>query len=133
VKLEIGITHDGFWQSVQLIYDLTILPMLFQFHGHDIRVIPLEEVHDEQVTAWVEERLLKFVETYLRLETLEQYQNENFVTDPVCGMRINKLHATAQMEYGGQTYYFCLSECQERFATCPDAYLLPGTAAAKRL
>ena len=38
------------------------------------------------------------------------------VTDPVCGMQVNKAFAPAQMSYQGQTYYFCIPECQARFA-----------------
>ncbi len=47
----------------------------------------------------------------------------NLVTDPVCGMRINKAYAAAQMKYQGQTYYFCLEESKNKFAADPSAYL----------
>jgi Cu+-exporting ATPase len=47
------------------------------------------------------------------------------VTDPVCGMRINKTYALAQMNYQGQTYYFCIPDCQKKFAEDPATYLAP--------
>jgi Cu+-exporting ATPase len=48
--------------------------------------------------------------------------------DPVCRMRINRLFAPAQMEYGGSTYYFCILACKEKFAAEPQKYLIAGDA-----
>jgi Cu+-exporting ATPase len=45
------------------------------------------------------------------------------VTDPVCGMRINKMFAAAQADYQGRTYYFCVPECRAKFVADPDRYL----------
>jgi YHS domain-containing protein len=91
--------------------------------GRDELTIPLDEVNEEKVAAWVEGKLVEFVETYLRLETSNHYQERNLVTDPVCGMAVNKAFAPAQMTYRGQTYYFCIPECQARFAENPERYL----------
>jgi Cu+-exporting ATPase len=56
------------------------------------------------------------------VETADYYQEENIVTDPVCGMRVNKAFAPAQMAYGNKTYYFCIPECRARFAENPERY-----------
>jgi YHS domain-containing protein len=61
------------------------------------------------------------------LETADQYQSDNMVLDPVCGMRINKAHAAATMEFRGQKYYFCLEECRQKFAAEPSRYLTTGS------
>ncbi|KKT78450.1 MAG: Regulatory protein ArsR [Microgenomates group bacterium GW2011_GWB1_44_8] len=37
------------------------------------------------------------------------------VTDPVCGMKINKKTAIDRTTYKGKTYYFCASGCRRRF------------------
>jgi YHS domain-containing protein len=65
------------------------------------------------------------VDDYLRLETAAPYQDQNVVTDPVCGMAVNRAHAPAEMEYKGVTYYFCVEECRARFAEAPERYLSP--------
>lgn len=121
--LELGISRDGQWDNVWLLYKLSILPMFFQFNGEDQTTSPVGRVEDEEVAAWVDAKIGTFLDAYLRLETLNQYQEENLVTDPVCNMRINRLYAPAQTEYCGQTYYFCLPECHKKFLDDPEFYL----------
>jgi YHS domain-containing protein len=122
-KLELGVSRDGECRTLLVIYNLEILPVFFKFDGHDQLALPLDGIDEEKVAAWVEDRVVKFVETYLRLETIDQYQTDNLVTDPVCGMRINKNHAAAQMKYQGRIYYFCLEECLRKFDADPGMYL----------
>ena len=50
-------------------------------------------------------------------------------TDPVCGMKISKSWAVAQMEYRGETYYFCIEECREKFALDPQRYVMSAARA----
>jgi YHS domain-containing protein len=121
--LELGVTRDGEGKTVCVQYRATILPLLCPLEGNDQTSMPLEEVDESKVAAWVEAKLLQFVDTYLRLETLEHYQGENIVTDPVCGMSVNKAHAPAQIDYEGKTYFFCVEECRQKFAESPDRYL----------
>ncbi len=53
----------------------------------------------------------------------EAAANENLVVDPICGMKIDKGEAAAQVEYEGRTYYFCRLEGKETFLSDPDKYL----------
>ncbi len=66
------------------------------------------------------------------LETDQRYQDENRVTDPVCGMRINRADAPVHAEYDGKMYYFCVAECRDRFAANPARYVA-GRGAARSL
>jgi YHS domain-containing protein len=86
-------------------------------------------VDEPRLVAWIEQKIINFLDTYLRLEETEQYQRENTVIDPVCGMRINKAWAAAQMEHQGQIYYFCIEECRAKFAQDPQLYLKSVTEA----
>jgi len=122
-SLEIGVTRDGEIKTVVLQYQLDILPAFFAFEGRDQLAMLLDQVDEEKAAAWVQAKLLQFADTYLRLQTSDHYQEENIVTDPVCGMRINKAFAPAQMTYRGQTYYFCIPECRARFAENPERFL----------
>jgi YHS domain-containing protein len=81
-------------------------------------------VNDDAVADWVDKRLVSFVRTYLRVEVADQYNVKYFATDPVCGMRINRLYAAGQSEFDGQTYYFCLEDCQRKFVKDPRQYLV---------
>jgi YHS domain-containing protein len=121
--LEIGVTRDGEIKTVVLQSQMEILPVFFPVEARDELSMLLEQVDQEKAAAWVEAKIVHFVETYLRLETSEQHQEENIVTDPVCGMRVNKAFAPAQMTYRGQTYYFCIQDCHARFSENPERYL----------
>jgi len=44
------------------------------------------------------------------------------VTDPVCGMKIDKDKAAASYEYQGKTYYFCAPACKSKFEQRPEKY-----------
>ena len=43
--------------------------------------------------------------------------------DPVCGRTVEDEDAAVQTEWAGQTYYFCSTECQERFEQDPAQFL----------
>jgi YHS domain-containing protein len=130
-KLELSVSRDGQWENVCLLYKLSILPVFFQFNGQDQTILPLDRVEDEQVATWVDDKITSFLDAYLRLETLNQYQEANLVTDPVCNMRINRVFAPAQAEYRGQTYHFCLAECRKKFLAAPEQYLGGPLASAE--
>ena len=44
------------------------------------------------------------------------------VKDPVCGMEVDSNNAVAQSDYNGQTYYFCATECKEKFDANPQQF-----------
>ena len=46
--------------------------------------------------------------------------------DPVCGMSVEPGKA-AKTEYGGETYYFCCSHCQQAFEHSPEEYIGGGS------
>src|SRR5437868_1727312 len=43
--------------------------------------------------------------------------------DPVCGMMVKPETAAGTQQYGGKTYYFCSSGCQQKFASNPEIYV----------
>ena len=45
------------------------------------------------------------------------------VKEPVCGMDIETGTAAGRTEYKGQMYYFCGSNCKEKFDLKPEQYL----------
>ncbi len=52
------------------------------------------------------------------------------VLDPVCGMMIEPAGAAATCDYKGQTYYFCMTDCADKFKADPGTYLQPRPADA---
>lgn len=121
-ELDLGVSADSGIENAILTYDLKILPIFFQFKGHDQTVVPCSSVDDGPVATWVDSKLLDFTDTYLQLQVVDQYQRENIVVDPVCGMRINRTNAAATYEHNGKTHYFCAEQCQRKFADDPERY-----------
>ena len=95
-------------------YDLSIFPVLMEFNHNSEEVFPLD-CDDEVLASWVEDRILEFIDTYLRLETHPFYQKDNTVLDIVCGMRIPSTSATSTIERNGRIFYFCSEHCKEAF------------------
>jgi hypothetical protein len=81
-KLSFLVSADTEFANAIVTYDLEILPIFFQFPGHDQIVAPIANVFDDRITAWVDAKLLGFVDTYLKLQTLDQYQRLEELEQP---------------------------------------------------
>lgn len=94
-------------------YTLELLPILMPYRSNDSASFPLSGAEDE-LSEWVEEKVLEFLDTYLQLEAHPLYQRENVVVDPVCGMRILRADSQAA-EVHGKSFFFCSRQCREAF------------------
>ena len=115
VTVEFSVSHDAEIEQVNVIYMLEILPIFFKYEKRDAISFSLADVDTSRCENWVEGKLLAFLDGYLQLEHIEQYQKQNLVTDPVCGMQVNKAFAIAEANLGSQKYYFCTQECHDKF------------------
>lgn len=95
-------------------YDLSIFPVLMEFNRNTEEAFPLD-CDEEVLGSWVDDRIIEFIDTYLRLETHPFYQKDNTVLDIVCGMRISSTAAASSIEKDGRTFYFCSEHCKEAF------------------
>jgi YHS domain-containing protein len=123
VKLTVALTHDGLVQDVTLSYDVEILPVFIDYRRHDEITFPLDDFDEDAAFDWVDERILEFVRTYMELQYAERYQRNNLVTDPVLDRRFSKLHAAAEKEHGGHTFYFLTAESLAVFESDPDRFV----------
>ncbi len=124
--LEVSITRDSLVQTIQVCCEMKIVPVFTTIPEPDSLTMALHDVDEAKVLTWVEEKILGFVDTYLRLETTPSYQAENTTTDPVCGMTVNKATAPARWEHAGQTFYFCTEACRIRFVEQTTREVEPG-------
>lgn len=123
VKVSFSVEHDLRLENVIVHYDASMLPQFVRFHGSDDGIWPLDDVTDDAVAAWVEARLLDFLDVYLQIDRgLDDFADEP-VTDPVCGMRIGRSSVAASHDYRGHAYYFCSRDCRDKFADNPTAYV----------
>lgn len=128
VTLELFVCSDDQMSNALVCYKLDIRPVFIQFEGRDQLAVSLDAVDDARIALWIDQKLITFVDTYLRLLEVEQYQGENVVVDPVCGMRINKNTAAGAVEHRGHKFYFCINECREKFLKEPERWISERTA-----
>ena len=120
--VEFSIEHDIRFERLILHTKARIMPVFVRFYEQDNLPLSLDSVNDEEVAEWVEERLLEFLDTYLRIDAVGGELNEQSATDPVCGMQILRTTAVATDSYYGHPYFFCSKDCHERFASDPTQY-----------
>jgi Cu+-exporting ATPase len=54
--------------------------------------------------------------TEIQSVTVETGTEPGTVTDPVCGMTVDRATAAATLEHNGRTYWFCSAACRDTFA-----------------
>ena len=122
-KVEFAVEHDESVQRVFVRYEACLMPVFVRFQPHDRLTFRLSEVNADQTAAWVEERILEFLETYLHHDRGQDDLEEDILTDPVCGMRLGRSDVRAQADYRGHPYFFCSTECREKFESKPEAFV----------
>jgi len=123
-KIEMVVSHDAPVENVIVRFEASIFPSFQRFEPHDKLLVPLVNPDEVQVAQWVEDRLLEFLEAYLRIDRgIEDFEYE-VVTDPVCGMRLGRAKAVATADFRGHQYFFCAAECQQQFLRDPAKFIV---------
>lgn len=122
VRLEFTIEHDDLIEHIILRYELRIQPVFLKYEPHDKLALSMKDNEENRLAAWIEQKLLDFLNDYLRLDCGNESLENDFATDPVCGMRVT--NGTAMKEsYRGHSYSFCSDDCRERFVKEPSRYV----------
>lgn len=117
IGLERGVDGPGTVATCQM----SIVPMLISFEPVAQLALAAEPA-EEAVAEWFASRLIRFLETYLRVGLDPNYQQGAIRKDPVCGMMVAASLLPHREQIGNQTYYFCSEACHRRFVTDPDLY-----------
>lgn len=123
VELILSISHDDSFKQVIFGYELRIIPVFMEFEKFSKLSLPLEGLKTEQVGAWLDERLVSFMKTYLNMQFVEQYQKENLATDPVLNRRFPANLAVGTIEHKGAKYQFVSAESKKMFEANPEKYV----------
>ena len=118
VEMAFSAAPDDEIQKLILQYDLEILPILMKFKNTDRLEMPLDQIDRQAIAAWVDDRIVDFVKTYLELHQNEQYLSylkDYLVEDPISGARFPKYAAAAKCEHAGETCYFIAEETFQEF------------------
>ena len=116
------VIHDDSIETLTVQYEAHILPVFIRYERSDALDQSVQNVDNEAIRQWAEKKLLGFLDSYLQIETHEQYQRDNVAVDPVCGMTVVKPKGLSY-EHEGQAYYFCAQHCLDRFVQSPGDYV----------
>lgn len=119
----LGVTLEEEWGRGAMSFSAELTPGLVDYERGDVVAVPLEHPPWNELAAWVETKLLRFVESYLLVERDPSYQRGNVRIDPVCHMAVPTAIAVESLIHDGRAYYFCAPSCRERFAANPELYL----------
>lgn len=116
IRLRLSASTDREVRNLVLDYNLEIIPVLMQFDSHQQAEWPLDAIDREAIVAWVDDRIVSFVKTYLALHENEYYLKDHMVDDPIAKVRFPKFAAAATLDRDGKTYYFVADETRREFA-----------------
>jgi hypothetical protein len=68
VKLTFSAVPDQQVRNLVLDYELEILPILMKFERNDRLEMPLDNVDEGAVARWLDDRIISFVQTYVKLQ-----------------------------------------------------------------
>ena len=121
IDLRFAVAPDAEVQNLVFTYNLSIIPILMKFDSHDEIEFPLDAVDETALAKWIDDRIVRFVKTYLSLHENEFYLKGHMVQDPIAKVRFPKYAAAATLEVKGKTHYFIddatLKQFQEEQAT----------------
>lgn len=82
-----------------------------------------EALDPSELARFVDDTVLDFIARFTRHRRALEQEVSALVTDPVCGMQVDRFYAPAKTIYRDVTYYFCIPECRDRFRKHPETYL----------
>jgi YHS domain-containing protein len=102
-----------------------IIPTVVRYDKQSVLEFPLGGVQGDTVVQWFDDRIVAFVKAYVALvrqdAALQEQLKDQFVEDPVAGVRFPKYLASSTLERDGRTYYFVDEETRREFEKQPAA------------
>ena len=119
VSLRFEIFPDRDVSHVRLECTQEIVPVLVRYDKQSVLEVPLDQVQDDAVVGWFDERIVAFVKAYMAIvsqdEALKEHLKDQLVEDPVAKIRFPKYLATSTLERDGRTYYFVDEDTRREF------------------
>jgi YHS domain-containing protein len=122
-ELRFDITHDEDVRRIVVTKNVSILPVFMDFERSGRFVLELENGDRQKALAWIQDEVVSFVKTYLRIQFVDQYQSANLATDPVAKVQFSKNFSAGEVEFQGTTYYFLSEETRKEFEADPKRFV----------
>jgi YHS domain-containing protein len=116
ITLTFSVSPDREVKNAVVEYNLRIVPVLWKFDSHAEFAIPIDAFDPDSLARWLDDRIIGFVELYVKIHEDELYEQAEFVEDPVANVKFPKFAAGATLEYGGRTCYFIDEQTRDEFA-----------------
>ncbi len=129
-RCQVRLAHDAVIEHLLLLVDREFTPTFLRAERSTELRVSLRRVPRARLVDWFEQRLAEFYESYLRVSFVERTQAPVLATDPVCGVRFSKASAAAELEYGGQSFWFVSLAARDRFLREPAHYVYLGGGSA---
>ncbi len=115
ISLSFTATTDMDVKNLVLEYSLEIMPVLMSYADRARLEQPLDHIDEKAVGAWMDDRIVEFVRTYLSIHENEFYLKARMVEDPIAHVRFPEFAAVTTLERGGKTIYFIANETREEY------------------
>lgn len=97
-------------RELVLEYELLVIPTFIQYDRHAELRMPIDGIDRDALGAWIDDRLVGCVKTYLAMEDNQHYLNRSMVQDPITKARMFRQDAAETIEHKGQKLYFSSAE-----------------------
>ncbi len=121
-KISFTIEHDVPVEKTAVCFEATMMPAFIKLNDRDKLIFPLAKVYEDDVAEWVEDRLLEFLQAYLRIDRGTDDFDEDVASDPVCGMRISRSQAVSNLNHNGHPYFFSPNNARIALMPIPLAF-----------
>lgn len=114
--------HDLTGTLLILGFRLDIQPVFIKFQTQDQLILPIAEIPEATVSAWIEEKLVGLTKTYFETFCHGEHQKQYLVLDPVLNIRFPQAMAAGTQHYQGHTHYFYSDDSFQLFCDSPEEY-----------
>lgn len=115
IVLTFSVGHDADVRNLVFDQTLEVVPILMKFDKHSSLTVPLDDINEDRIAQWIDDRIVAFVQTFLAIHQNQYYQKDTLVTDPVSGTQMPRYAAKCTLESGGKTYYFVSETTRREF------------------
>ena len=119
VTLRFEVFPDQDVNHVRLECTQEIVPVVVRHDRQSVLEFPLGGVQDDALVKWFDDRIVAFIKAYVALvrqdAALREQLEDQFVEDPVAGIRFPKYLASSTLERDGRTYYFVDEDTRREF------------------
>lgn len=115
MTLTVAVAPDYTLRNACVQFDLSVVPVLWKFDSHSEISTPVEKPDLAAVSKWLDDRIIGFVELFMKIHEQEVFDKAEFVEDPIAKIKFPKFAAGATLEQGGKTLYFIDEKSKTEF------------------